>query len=184
MTGPQPSGERDRRHPQALLLTGGLGAGKTSVALAVGEALEQAAVPGVVMDLDWLCWAWGPQLSDDGVHELLCRNVAAVVPNLLAAGAERLVLARGLLHSHDLDALREALGTIPLTVVRLTVSEETARTRLQARDDGQQLAEHLAELENFETQVRDAAGDAPVVDTTTLDPAGAAVSVLRLARWA
>jgi len=169
--------------PRALLLTGGLGAGKTTVALAVGEALERAGVPGVVVDLDWLCWAWGPQLSDDGVHDLLCRNLAAIVPNLLAAGAERLVLARGLLHARDVDALRAALGAIPLTVVRLTASDDAARRRLQARDDGEQLAEHLAELENFEAKVHHAAGDAPAVDTTTIDPVAAAVEVLRLVDW-
>ena len=47
---------------RAVLLTGPLGSGKTSVALEVGELLGSAGVPHAVIDLDWLCWA-GPGLT-------------------------------------------------------------------------------------------------------------------------
>src|SRR5437764_11841947 len=86
---------RDAPEAEALLLTGGLGAGKTSVAIEVGEALESQHAAFAVVDLDWLCWAWSPSLHDDALHTLLCDNLRAVVPNMLGRGVRHVVLARG-----------------------------------------------------------------------------------------
>jgi hypothetical protein len=169
---------------RALVLTGGLGAGKTATAVAVGEALERDGVAGAVVDLDWLCWAWSRQLDDAGVHALLCRNLAAIVPNLAASGADSLVLARGVLEVSELAALRTALAGIPVSVVRLVTTRDEARARLAARDTGAQRDEHLAELESFEARVAAAAGDAPVVDTTGRGLPDVAAEVLRVAGWA
>lgn len=168
---------------EALLLTGGLGAGKTATALAVGEAVERAGVPGAVVDLDWLCWAWSPQLGEGAVHDLLCRNLAAIVPNLAAAGARRLVLARGILHRPELDTLQAALPGARLAVVRLVAQPAEARARLTARDAGAELDEHLAEVESFEARVAAAAEGAPVVDTTGRAVADVAAEVLRVVGW-
>jgi adenylylsulfate kinase-like enzyme len=168
---------------EALLLTGGLASGKTATAVAVGEALERDGVAGAVVDLDWLCWAWSAELGDDGVHQLLCRNLAAILPNLVAAGVRRLVLARGVLRASDLDALRRTLAETPLVTVRLTTTPDEARARLAGRDAGAQLGEHRAELASFDAAVAAAAGDAPVVDTTGRDVEAVAADVLRAARW-
>jgi adenylylsulfate kinase-like enzyme len=47
--------DRPTTDARALLLTGTVGAGKTSVADALGDLLTEAAVPNAVLDLDWLC---------------------------------------------------------------------------------------------------------------------------------
>ncbi|MET8756910.1 hypothetical protein [Lentzea sp. NPDC004782] len=39
---------------RALLITGPVGIGKTTVAEAVGDVLAAASVPHAVIDLDWL----------------------------------------------------------------------------------------------------------------------------------
>ncbi|WP_424536709.1 hypothetical protein ACOZ38_43770 [Sphaerisporangium viridialbum] len=140
----------------ALLLTGGLGSGKTTVAVAVGELLGDA--PHAVIDLDWLCWCTGA-----AVHEMLTANLRAVAANFAASGVRRLVLARALLEPAHLAAVREAVPGAALTVVRLTVSERTARDRLRARDRGATLDGHLAEVADFERAVRSAAPENAVV---------------------
>ena len=43
--------------PRALLLTGTVGAGKTTVAATVGDLLREHGVPNATVDLDELRWA-------------------------------------------------------------------------------------------------------------------------------
>jgi hypothetical protein len=91
-----------------------------------------------VVDLDWLGWVVpGP------VDGLIARNLAAVWPNLRAAGVERLVLARALDRPEELDDIRSAVSGIELTVVKVNASPETIAKRLRRRDTGAVLEEHL-----------------------------------------
>ncbi|GAA0401564.1 hypothetical protein Acor_38350 [Acrocarpospora corrugata] len=138
---------------KAVLLTGGLGAGKTAVATEIGEILHESGVPYAVIDLDWLCWC-GPSMD---VHGLLETNLAAVWHNYQAAGIRHLVLARALLKPGHLAAVRRALPGVSITVVRLTAAPERIRQRLRSRDSGATLAGHLSEMDEFTAQVERAA---------------------------
>jgi hypothetical protein len=125
-----------------LLLTGTLGSGKTAVAAEIGLLLDEAGLPGAIVDLDWLGWVHvGPSFT--GVERLIAQNLAAVWPNLRAAGARRLVLVRALRRREDVQALGRALPEADLTVVRLVASAQTLEARLRRRDSGQVLEEHL-----------------------------------------
>jgi chloramphenicol 3-O-phosphotransferase len=168
---------------RAVLLTGGLGTGKTAVAIEVGELLEAAGAPYAVVDLDWLCWAWTPALADGGVHELLCANLRAMLPNLHRRGVRHLVLARAVLTADGLAALRDALAPTPLTVVRLTASDEQVQTRLAGRDAGARLEGHLSRRASYEQMVASAAPDAVVVDTSGQDPAHVASDLVVRLGW-
>ena len=168
---------------QAVLLSGGLGTGKTAVAIELGEVLEAAGAPYAVIDLDWLCWAWTPALADDGVHELLCANLRAVLPNLRRRGVRHLVLARAVLTADGLAALRDALTPTPLVVVRLTASDEQVQNRLAERDAGARLQGHLSRRASYEQMVASAAPDALVVDTSGRDPADVATDLIVQLGW-
>jgi Ni2+-binding GTPase involved in maturation of urease and hydrogenase len=41
---------------RAILLTGTVGSGKTSVAIEIGELLERGGASYALVDLDWLAW--------------------------------------------------------------------------------------------------------------------------------
>ena len=131
----------DARMDRALLLTGPLGSGKTSVAVEVGRLLDEAGAPNAVVDLDWLCWV-GPDLHGDRLLGVLADNLAAVTTRFRAEGVESFVLARAVVSAHEVDALRAALGGAALTVVRLDAPSEVTTTRLAVRGDDQDLAEH------------------------------------------
>jgi adenylylsulfate kinase len=160
---------------RAILLTGGVGAGKTTVLQALGELLEERAEPYALVDLDWLCWA-RPRTGTP--HELLCVNLAAVAAAYADHGVESLVLARHLVSAAELEAVRAALPRVAVTAVRLVADAATRETRLRARDGGAELEEHLTLLR---------AGDAPRFEDAEVpaedDPAAVAATVLAAARW-
>jgi thymidylate kinase len=155
---------------KAILLTGGVGTGKTTVLLALGELLEERAEPYALVDLDWLAWL-RPAPGTLSVQDALVANLAAAWETFRRAGVERLVLARALQSAEELAAIRAALPGVELVAVRLTVPPEVQEQRLRARDTGRELEQHLAflaagEQERFENATvanagspRDAAGE-------------------------
>ncbi len=159
--------------PRALLLTGPVGAGKTSALVAAaGIAGERAAA----VDLDWLAWADTPEAT---VDELLEANLRAVWETFRRAGVRRLLLARRLPGREALAPIERALAGIQLTTVRLDLPRDELERRLRARDE-HELEEHLGLLaaDDGAERFEDAA-----VDALGLSPAQVATAVLAAAGW-
>lgn len=129
---------------RALLINGTVGAGKTSVAEAVGDLLAGQGVPSAVIDLDWLRRAHPSPPGDRFNVAIQVRNLGSLVRNYVEAGAERVVIA-GVLEE---DAVRRrfaaAIG-VELQVCRLVVDLDLVRRRLARRheDDEEGLRWHL-----------------------------------------
>ncbi len=134
----------DQATGSAVLVTGPLGSGKTSVAVELGLGLERRGVANAVVDLDWLCWV-GPGISGERLRGLLHDNLSAVVARCRAEGVERFVLARTMRDGADVASVRDALGGAALTVVRLEVPPEVAARRVRERGAGGAIA--AAELD-------------------------------------
>jgi adenylylsulfate kinase-like enzyme len=117
---------------RALLVTGPVGVGKTTVAEAVGDLLAAAEVPHAVIDLDWLRCSWPSPADDPFQLELELRNLRAVARNYADAGARRLVLAGVLESRADRARYTEAVAA-ELTVCRLTADLSVIRDRLAVR---------------------------------------------------
>ena len=114
--------------PQAALITGLFGTGKSSVVVEMADVLEHHALPYAAIDLDWLCWGWagGAEASE---HRMMLANLAPVMTNYLGAGVRYLVLARSIRTAAELASLRSALP-MPLRVVELTVPFSEIERRL------------------------------------------------------
>ncbi len=135
----------DRRsiQPRALLITGGLGSGKTSIAIEVGELLERRGDFYAVIDLDFLCWAVPDPSFATTIHQLLVRNLSPVVNGFRAAGINWFVLPRLIQSREELTLIQDALAAADVhevTVVELTVDKDIALQRLQSRDTGANLS--------------------------------------------
>lgn len=171
--------------PEALLLTGTVGVGKTTVADAVGDLLRDARVPNAVIDVDWLRAAWPSPSGDPFNRAMALRNLASVGANYLDAGAVRLVLAGVVETRQDRDAHAAALG-LPLTVVRLVADPDVVRARLLRRHGEDQEARrwHLARATELHAILEESAAEDHLVDTTALTASEVAVAVLRIAGWA
>jgi len=137
---------------RAVLLTGPLGSGKTSVALEVGELLGSAGVPHAVIDLDWLCWA-GPGLTGAALDAVLVDNLAAVRARYEAAGITTLVLARTVSSLAQVEAIRSAAGGA-LVALRLSVPHHERRARLAARDGAGAAADLLEDADLADADAR------------------------------
>jgi len=170
--------------PRALLVTGTVGVGKTTVAYAVGELLREAEVPNAVIDLDALSQAWPAPPGDPFNFALELRNLRSVAANFLAAGMERLVLAGVVENVEDRDRYREALG-VDLTVARLRADLDQVRRRLHGRhrDDEDGLRWHLHRSGELDA-ILDRAGVAEIeVWTDDRTVAEVAAEVVKRARW-
>ncbi|WP_420000662.1 hypothetical protein [Streptomyces boninensis] len=171
--------------PEALLITGTVGAGKTSVADAAGDLLTGAGVPHAVMDLDWLCRAWLRPEDDPFNFELLLRNLTCVTRNYVAAGADRLLLAGVVESVADRDRYREALG-MDLRVCRLRVALPEVRRRLRDRhqDDPDGLRWHLDRSGELDAILERAGVADFTVDVTSESVPEVAARVLTAAGYA
>ncbi|MFD1832138.1 adenylyl-sulfate kinase [Streptomyces desertarenae] len=132
-SGPRPS-PAPRPTPEALLITGTVGAGKTTVAHVAGDLLTDDGVPNAVVDLDALCRLWPSPAGDPFNAALLLRNLRCVAGHHLDAGAVRIVLAGVAESRSHRERYREAVGT-DLAVCRLRVHLPTVRRRLVRRHE-------------------------------------------------
>lgn len=126
-----------------LLITGPVGAGKTTVASIVSELLEGAQIPHAFVDIDSLRWSYPSPPHDRFRTELAMKNLAAIWPNFHAVGATHLVLADVLESREELSQYREAVPAADILVVRLQASLDTLQSRLKQRELGAYLDWHL-----------------------------------------
>src|SRR5581483_6061208 len=93
-----------------MIITGPIGAGKTSVASEVSALLERAAVPHAFMEIDSLRSCY-PRPPHDPFNNLLAmRNLTAIWANCREAGAERLIVADVVESRRNLDPYRMAVA--------------------------------------------------------------------------
>jgi len=172
------------RAPQALFISGTVGAGKTSTAGAVGDRLQERGVPGAVIDLDWLRCCWPSSPGDPFNNAVELTNLAAVARTYLRAGAERLVLAGVLEVPAARAAYEDAVGA-PLQVCRLHVDLAVVRRRLQRRHQGEEgaLQWHLDRSGELDAVLRAAHAEQFTVDATALTLRETAAAVVHGAGW-
>lgn len=128
--------------PEAVLVTGVFGAGKSSVIIDVGTVLEAHGERYGLVDVDWLGW-FSADESARAHERLTLSNVSALCTAYLGAGVQRLALAWAVRDAVQLAALRDAVPA-PLRVVHLEVTADEIRRRL-AGDPTEERQVDLAE---------------------------------------
>jgi hypothetical protein len=111
---------------QALLLTGGGGAGKTSLGQAIGRLLTDRSLPIAVIDLDALAQFGGGAPAHE---ELRRRNLAAVWANYRWAGAQYVVVSGVIESAAQRAAYAECLVGCAVQVVRVATALDVVERR-------------------------------------------------------
>jgi predicted kinase len=133
----------------AILITGSMGAGKTTI---LGEASDLLASRGVVhaaIDADGFANGWLPAAASRG---LLYGNLRATCEHYMSAGVQRFLFAEAIETADHVDRVRDVLGRPQLVVCRLTAPLETMQQRVRGREPGllqQRFVDRCAELERI-----------------------------------
>jgi GNAT superfamily N-acetyltransferase len=115
--------------PEAVLVTGTYGSGKTTVVAEMAELIERRGLRYAALDLDWLAWGWpGDDEGEMAEHRLMLENLELVVSNYRRRGNDRFLLAHAIRTAEQMAMLRATLP-MPVRVVRLTIPLEEIRLR-------------------------------------------------------
>jgi len=144
---------------QVLLITGTMGAGKTTLMGEASDLLAERDVAHAAIDLDALGIGMvpappttGPIRSDGlspAIEQLQYRNLADVWRNFQRAGIIRLLLAAAI-EQRELPMIQDALGSLAIVVCRVRAPLATMQERVRWREPGmfqKTFVERVAELD-------------------------------------
>lgn len=131
-----------------LIITGSMGAGKTSVLAEASDILALRHIVHAAIDVDALGLAHLP--SADGNDGVMYRNLESVCGNYAALGVARLLLAQAMEDRAELELCRSVVTAANTQVCRLTASIDTMQQRVRQRESGilqSEFADRVATLD-------------------------------------
>jgi hypothetical protein len=138
-----------------LIITGSMGAGKSSVLGEASDILTLHNIPHAAIDLDAFGLAYlPPGASNDAA---MYRNLQSVCKNYASLGVRRFLVARAIEDRATLESCRKAVSARNTVVCRLTAKIETMRQRVKMRELGilrKQFAARVAKLESILDRAR------------------------------
>ena len=129
-----------------LVISGSMGAGKTTV---LGEASDLLTAEGILhaaIDLDGLSIG---QMPDD----MTARNLAAVWSNYAGAGITRLLIAEAIDSADKLERIRRAVPGAEIVVCRLRASLGTMQERVRVREPGMRQEEFIRRVVDLDRAI-------------------------------
>jgi gluconate kinase len=168
---------------QLLLITGPVGAGKSTVGWEVSAQLRRAGCRHVVLDSDELDRVW--PLSPAERKSLNCANLAAFWSNASALGHDRLVLIGVFLNAQDYRKwIDDAVPNASITRIVLQASDQELERRVRAREIGSECVHQLRHSLQQACVFRDRNDGSPdVLDTNDVSVAELARFVIQRTGW-
>jgi hypothetical protein len=117
-----------------LIITGSMGAGKSSVLAEASDLLRLRDVFHAAIDLDALCIAHLPSTASS--QRMMYSNLQVVCENYASVGVTRLLLARAIEDRAELELCRQAVSAANAVICRLTASIEVMQERVKRRESG------------------------------------------------
>lgn len=126
------------------MITGSMGAGKTSVLGEASDILTLRKISHAAIDLDALGLARLPTEADN--RGLMYRNLQSVCKNYADAKITRLLVARAIETRAELELCREVVSAPSVVVCRLMASIETMERRVSMRELGVGQRDYVARV--------------------------------------
>lgn len=131
-----------------LIITGTMGAGKTSVLGEASDILALRYIAHAAIDLDALGLAHlAPEASNDDV---MYRNLQSICENYASLGVRRFLLARAMEDRAELELCRRMVSAKNTVVCRLTAGIEVMQERVRMRESGVSQREYVARVAKLE----------------------------------
>jgi adenylylsulfate kinase-like enzyme len=163
-----------------LILSGSMGAGKSTI---LGEAVDLLTEAGVVhaaIEMDGIAnHVLPPGVSGRSVA---LQNLSAVSRNYAEAGVDRLLVANPIEDRQELQQFREATAATEVIVARLRAPLATMQDRVRRREPGMWQQKYVARVQVLE-ELLDAAAVEDFVVVNDGAVTVAAREVLRRAHW-
>jgi adenylylsulfate kinase len=130
-----------------LIITGSMGAGKSTVMAEASDLLVQRGIVHAAIDMDALALAYLPASARN--DDLMYKNLASVVQNFANAGVSRFLVARAIERREDLELCRKILPATNTLVCRLLASVGTMQQRIREREIGILQKDFVARVETL-----------------------------------
>lgn len=127
-----------------LIITGSMGAGKTSVLAEASDILALRHVPHAAIDLDALGLAYLPTAARN--DDVMYQNLRSACENYSSVGVTRFLMARAIETRTELDRCRRIVSAANTVVCRITASIEKMESRLKLRELGVSQREYVARV--------------------------------------
>ncbi len=125
-----------------LIITGPVGAGKTSAAEAVFDLLSARKIPCAVIDFDWLTAAYPAPVDDRFNFRLGIKNLSSIIPNYLSLGIKLFIIPTVIESKDEIETFNELIKGTDIFVIRLNAEPATLHKRLDKREIGNLLDWH------------------------------------------
>lgn len=127
-----------------LIITGSMGAGKTSVLGEASDILARRQLEHAAIDVDALGVAY--LLGTTRNEKAMYCNLQSICTNYAALGFTRFLLSRALESHSELEIVRGSVSATDVTVCRLTASVETMERRVKLRESGISREEYVSRV--------------------------------------
>lgn len=162
-----PSSPENRR---AIVVTGPVGAGKSTIMATLTDLLEEHGIPNAGVDMDHLRWFYPRQDGDPFGGEIGRKHLAYVVSSYREMGINTLVIADVTENEGDKATLQSALDGFPVVVVRLKVSMDLIAQRLTVRESEENLQWYLDRAPQLERIMEEASVGDLIIDVGERNP--------------
>lgn len=165
----------------AIVVTGPVGAGKSTVMAAATDMLAARGISHVGIDMDYLRWVYPEPPGDSFGAELGYRNLGAMWPNLREGNPRCVVIADVVEHPAQARKYEAAMPGVRVIVARLDVPLPVILERLEGRERPETIAwyrNRAPELQGI--MAREGVGDI-VIDVGIRTPDDVAGEILRRA---
>jgi dephospho-CoA kinase len=155
-----------------IVITGSMGAGKTTVLAEASDLLTKHGVAHAAIDFDALGVSHLPESALP--RDLAYANLESVWTNYAAAGVRRALVAAAVESRAELNRMKAAIPEAGMMVCRLRAPLETMKERVRLREPGMHQERFVARVADLEHLL-----DASALEDFTLTNTGSVTEVAR-----